>query len=182
MRLVYWLAAWLESRERHRLILDRERANRYLSRFYLIGSRGSRWFSAALHHFHRGDSDEHLHNHPWSWFVSIVLLGGYWEQTEDGWRYRRQFDIAFRFGRFFHRVELDPRAGDVWTLFIMGRKLGSWGFLTDRGVVDHDTYLAEDARKARARAATERLARDRRTADEVLIDELATDLAIEFKD
>jgi hypothetical protein len=167
MRLVHpperpWyerLAGWLDRHGRHRRILDRDGHSLYLSRYYLIGSADSRWFAVMLHRFHRGDSDPHRHNHPWAWWASYVVAGGYWEDLATGWRYRRPGDLAIAGGSKLHRVELDERAGDVWTIFIAGPRRSSWGFSTPSGIVDHDEYLSDDARRARERAETDRIER-----------------------
>lgn len=98
-----------------------------------------------LHKFLRSDDDRALHDHPWR-FVSIILRGGYIEQTETpekrmllqcrtsvlDWRspfWRRC--VAYRSATFRHRVIL-PRVKEVdvpcWTLFITGRIVREWGF------------------------------------------------------
>jgi len=51
----------------------------YLTRTTLFSIRG---FRVALHRFHRGDQDEDLHDHPWS-FWTFILRGGYFEETPD---------------------------------------------------------------------------------------------------
>jgi hypothetical protein len=39
----------------------------------------------------------------------------------------------------YHRIaEVRP---NTWTLFFTGKKIGSWGFLTEQGHVDHERYL-----------------------------------------
>ncbi len=39
----------------------------------------NRWH-LYLHHMHAPDADECLHDHPWPWGLSFILLGGYTEQ------------------------------------------------------------------------------------------------------
>lgn len=134
-----------------RVIYDVDGSTPYLSRYYLIGrprmADGSDPFSPTgeprpnaiypraglgvyLHHFHRGDKDRELHNHPWLWSLALILAGGYVEE-------RRQGDAVIKRtlgpGRInwishddYHRVELID--GDSWTLFIAGPKVSSWGF------------------------------------------------------
>src|SRR4051812_6696721 len=43
-------------------------------------------FRVVLHHMYESD-DDGLHDHPWSW-ASLILSGGYYEQTPEGefWR------------------------------------------------------------------------------------------------
>ncbi len=147
-----------------RVIYDRRGATPYLSRWYLVGTqpdttprgqihqqaeRHAEPWQLYLHRFHRGDDDTALHNHPWDWAVSWVLVGGYWEER----RVRRNFESGEAFDAAvtsdwhtdtverrevvpgslnvlradtFHRVDL--RDGDCWTLFLVGPKLSSWGF------------------------------------------------------
>ena len=110
----------------------------YLTRYYLFGADRA-WGNIFLHHFHSSDMDMapsgtfYLHNHPWPWSFSIILVGGYLEE-------RRQTDdtIAtktFTPGSFntlsdkdFHRVQLI--GPDGWSLFFTGwrSKNRSWGF------------------------------------------------------
>ncbi|MGN6103684.1 MAG: hypothetical protein ACTHU0_01140, partial [Kofleriaceae bacterium] len=40
-------------------------------------------FRPMLHRFHRPDVDQHLHNHPWKWAVSLILSGSYVEERFD---------------------------------------------------------------------------------------------------
>lgn len=102
-----------------------------------------------LHHIHRADHERDLHDHPWSWALSIVLRGSYDEQRlVDGdtvvVRRVRWFNLLR--GGDYHRItELH---GDVWTLFISGPNIKSWGFrVWDRATmtwqhVQHDDYFA----------------------------------------
>lgn len=48
----------------------------YLERWILLQCP---WFSIRLHKFHRSDEDV-MHDHPW-WFCSLILKGGYFEET-----------------------------------------------------------------------------------------------------
>lgn len=102
----------------------------YLTRYYLFGA-DRKWGNIFLHHFHSGDKDLELHNHPWSWSFGLILTGGYREE-------RRMADdnVAIRLvkpGKFnyitnkdFHRVELLEQ--DAWTIFVAGPRTQEWGF------------------------------------------------------
>lgn len=109
-----------------------------------------------LHHFHQGDGDRALHNHPWKWSLSIILKGSYTEE-----RIAREHPLSsarrtvtrkvrwFNLLRDtdFHRVaELH---GDVWTLFITGPRTQDWGFLEGGRVVPHEEYIARMRRDAK---------------------------------
>lgn len=102
----------------------------YLSRYTLraLDSGGM----VYLHHFHRGDADRELHNHPWAG-SSIILAGGYVEE-------RRGYGMSIERRTFhvgdtnvlepdtYHRVDLlDPTAG-CWSLFTTGPKVQTWHF------------------------------------------------------
>ena len=134
-----------------RVIYDGDGKSPYLSRYYitnrptmpdgsdpfnLLGDpkEGAVWrtanVSAYLHHFHRGDMDRELHNHPWAWGLSLILVGGYREERRVG---DRVVSRILKPGMLnwvghddFHRVDLLEK--DAWTLFIVGRKVSSWGF------------------------------------------------------
>lgn len=149
-RIVSWLASKLPA---PRVIQDGLGRQAYLSRYYLITSQrprmadgsepfdqwgnpreGVSWpdkpWALYLHHFHRSDVDRELHNHPWRWAVSFVLVGGYREERRSGMNvvYRTVRPGAFNVIREedFHRVDLLEE--DAWSLFLVGPKVKSWGF------------------------------------------------------
>ncbi len=141
-----------------RIIFDRAGRSPYLSRWYLLNSPtmpdgswpfdasggprdGIRWseerWGLYLHRFHRGDDDQELHNHPWRWALSLILVGGYWEERRvsnglpfPGYRVERRIVRPWTFNRIdaddFHRVDLLEE--DAWSLFFVGPKFQSWGF------------------------------------------------------
>lgn len=144
---------------RPRVIYDGSGKSPYLSRYYLHGRPtmpdGSEPFNAFgdplpdavwdktfgiyLHRFHRGDEDRELHNHPFAWSFSVILVGGYLEERrvfdefarpERMWnvekREVRPGQINFIGKNDFHRVDLID--GECWTLFVAGPKIGTWGF------------------------------------------------------
>lgn len=102
-----------------------------------------------LHHFHRPDVDQHLHNHPWSWTKSLVLSGAYVETrlvpNPDPLSAGGKVEIRV-VGRTnsltkddYHKVDL--LCGDVWTLFIVGPRVQDWGFLVEGEHVPWRKYL-----------------------------------------
>ena len=122
----------------------------YLLRFYLFGRAPNpksakeftdfkprlTWLPITfyLHRFYRADDERALHNHPWSWSLSLILSGGYEEER------RGKPNRLVRAGRFnwishksFHRLE--RLLGTTWSLFIAGPKVSSWGFLRGDGSV-----------------------------------------------
>lgn len=129
----------------------------YLTRYFLFRRRGPttegmehdgpppKW-GLYLHHFHRGDLDRELHNHPWAWAYSLVLKNGYSEERRGaahGNRFyprcafpgccdkvTRRIVRPWTLNRIsandFHRVDLP--FGEAWTLFLVGPVVQSWGF------------------------------------------------------
>lgn len=131
-----------------RVIYDREGGSPYLSRWYLLGAKPDEdaklkgqvvfketWasrlpFNVYLHRFHRSDDDGALHSHPWTWAVSLVLVGGYGEERRQGdqviTRTVLPMTINFLRGDDFHRVDLIEH--DAWSLFVVGPKASTWYF------------------------------------------------------
>ena len=109
----------------------------YLLRWWVIPQ--NMFLNVYLHRFMRSD-EVVLHDHPW-WNVSIILRGGYWEhlpvdeakqKTKRHWRW--PFIPYLRKATAAHRIELDlPFSGPVWTLFITGPKIRTWGFWCPKG-------------------------------------------------
>lgn len=141
------------------------RENPYLLRWWLIPR--NPLFNVYLHKFLRDDDDRALHDHPWFW-CSIILRGDYVEVTERAGvtirthRVRGSARCASPWRA--HRIELFPWwLGDdnghmpqtpaeennmrapVWTLFITGPRLRSWGFhCPERGWVPWQEFTATD--------------------------------------
>jgi hypothetical protein len=101
--------------------------NTYMTRYTLLGQRAAgAGYAVYLHHFHRGDWDDALHDHPWS-FVSVILSGGYYEQTERHTRWYGPGRMLVRPAEWRHRTILPP-GREAWTLILRGRKRRSWFF------------------------------------------------------
>lgn len=144
-----------------RVIFDRSGRKPYLSRFYLRGAPsmpdGSspynetgnpkpeavypRGVGIYLHRFHQDDEAGPLHSHPFSWMVSLILLGGYREERMTSEvnasadqqlvrcierREYRPGDLNVMTSDTFHRVDL--LEGEAWSLFIVGDRTADWGF------------------------------------------------------
>lgn len=110
----------------------------YLTRYYLFGA-DRKWGNIFLHHFHSSDKDMapsgtyYLHNHPWPWSFSIILVGGYVEERrrpDDALEERTYLpgSINMLTDKDFHRVDLIGKDG--WSLFFTGWRSDkrSWGF------------------------------------------------------
>ena len=131
---------------RFRIINDRMDREPYLERYYLfLKERTTFPFNIFLHRFLKSDPDV-LHNHPWS-YRSIILFGGYWEHKLDGVFWRGPLSYIYAPANTYHRVELDEQNPYCWTLFMPGPKQQSWGFLTEKGHIDNETYLADKKRE-----------------------------------
>lgn len=96
--------------------------------------------SIRVHHILRPDEDRDLHDHPWN-ARTVILAGWYDEEREGGVNARRCVGdtASLAFGEY-HRIN-DVSDGGVVTLFITGRKRGTWGFKVDGQKVPYRTYL-----------------------------------------
>lgn len=121
-RFLYWLTSKLPARA-----ISGDRGEPYLERYYLFGLFRVR---AYIHRFVASDPDRGLHDHPWGWSVSLLLVGEYREIRHG--MMRRLLPGFFNLirGKDFHRILLDPDE-EVWTLFIHGPRVKGWGFLRD---------------------------------------------------
>jgi hypothetical protein len=126
----------------------------YLSRYSVFkqGPSGTNGRRVYLHHF-MSEDDVGLHDHPFKWAFSVVLLGSYVEDTPDDPRHVKWFNFI-RPAKYHRITRLVPsRWGvrGVWTLFVAGPlarnddgSLRGWGFLVPgRGHVPHKRYIKE---------------------------------------
>lgn len=103
------------------------------------------WFGIRLHGIVLPDQRQPLHNHPFAWWWSFVISGGYIEtRREPGGPL--EFRVYAPCGKngmrgpaTFHRIEtVRPR---TWTLFVHGKRIARWGFqMPDGTYVDADDY------------------------------------------
>lgn len=108
----------------------------YLTRYKLFVTR---WFGIYLHEIHRSDEDRALHDHPWD-FTSIILWGGYFEETPSGIKDHGVFSIIRHKAEDAHKLTLKKK---TWTLVFRGRNRRHWGFYAETGWVHHLDYLKE---------------------------------------
>jgi hypothetical protein len=131
----------------------------YMDRLWLFNpynrdTRRARWawipFSIRIHHILRADKGRDHHDHPWN--ARTCILSDWYDETRLEWvgsdaslrqievRRRRQAgDTAtIDFGEY-HTITAVPPGG-VWTLFIMGRYRGNWGFLVEGQKVPYQEY------------------------------------------
>lgn len=117
-RILYRIASRLPAR----MISDNGRP--YLERYFVASGLG---VTVYLHRFVDSDPARGLHDHPWPWAFSVLLLGHYWELTRQGGRRVRWFNWLA--GDSFHMVVIDR---PVWSLFVhRSKRTKGWGFLRD---------------------------------------------------
>lgn len=131
----------------------------YLERYFVC-----QWFgvNVYLHRFLSSDTERHLHNHPWGWGGSVVLSGGYDEESVLDLCPRMPGGAISRLRRvnWFNRVDgnhfhrISNAAPNTWTLFIHGPRQWAtrpdgvpvrkgWGFLENCKFVEYPS-AAED--------------------------------------
>jgi hypothetical protein len=138
----------------------------YLRRWFVIPRNPV--FNIYLHQFLRSDDDRALHDHPWLFNASVMLLGQYLEHTiKDGGvevvSKPQTGDWKFRWGPAPHRVELFHAGfatgnGKVcaignplscWTVFITGPRVREWGFhCPQSGWIHWKAFTARDDKGA----------------------------------
>lgn len=116
----------------------------YLKRWFVVPR--NRWFNIYLHKFCRSDDDRALHDHPWM-NVSILLRGSYIEhmpgvaaKLRKPWRPWTPWRLPMRRATQLHRVELIGGA-PVWTLFLTGPKVRTWGFQCPKGWIPWTEFV-----------------------------------------
>ncbi len=145
-RFLIWIGETFSHRKK-RIFNDPCGLGPYMTRYYLIGKRESK-YALMLHQFHRSDMDRDLHDHPWP-FWSLILMGGYYEWTPDsdpnyGAMHMKKWygplSLLRRPANWIHRVALPRYHSPVWTLVLRGRYERKWGFHTASGFVAWDEY------------------------------------------
>ena len=134
---------------RRRVITERDSDVPYLIRYYLfLRDRKNFPFNITLHKVLVSDEPT-LHDHPWS-YATLILKGGYYENTPDGRFWRGPGHFRYRKASDLHYLELekDKDGNEIpcWSLFFMGRKAGAWGFLKNGIWVHNKDYLARGAK------------------------------------
>jgi hypothetical protein len=134
---------------RRRVITERDSDIPYLVRYYVfLKDRKSFPFNITLHKVLLSDEPT-LHDHPWS-YATLILKGGYWENTPEGRFWRGPGHFRYRKASDLHYLELakDADGNEIpcWSLFFMGRKAGAWGFIKNGIWVHNKDYLARGAK------------------------------------
>ncbi len=131
-------------KDRKRIIYNRNNSQEYLIRYYLfLKDRKDFPFNVTLHKVMMSD-EPILHSHPWNW-GAIILKGGYWEHTPEGKYWRGPGSIRFRKAEDLHYLELakDKNGNNIpcWSIFFMGKKVDTWGFLVDGKIIESEEFL-----------------------------------------
>lgn len=137
-----------------KMITERHSSEPYLERISLIKIPGL--FQLAIHHFWKSDDDGGLHDHPWLFWGSLILEGGYDEHLPGG-KIAKRAPGALRLRHAWtqHRIVIPEDGSEVWTIFMMGPKIRAWGFIPDttRIWMHWRPYLEMRAAEGRLRAA-----------------------------
>ena len=139
----------LEKLGRKRVITDRDGKVPYLIRYYLFLKERKRFpFNITLHKVLVSDEPT-LHDHPWS-YATLILKGGYWENTPEGRFWRGPGHFRYRSASDLHWLELEKddegKETPCWSLFFMGKKATDWGFVKDGKWIHNEQYLARGAK------------------------------------
>lgn len=95
-----------------------------------------RSFNIVLHKICQSDPAD-LHDHPYDYFT-IILWGGYWEETDKGIYWRGPGYFSFRRAEDYHRLIVKK---PCWTLFTHFKCRRPWGFLFKNKWMDHKEYI-----------------------------------------
>ena len=109
----------------------------YLTRYYLWGNGSGNGLEVYLHILHQEDEGRWCHNHPWKWFLSIILKGQYTQEvirpfsSDKGRKDQKlRFFNLFRNADSYHTItQVSP--GGTWTLVVVPKKTASsqpWGY------------------------------------------------------
>lgn len=159
-KLLMWITGKLPAR-----FIDSD-GKPYLERYYVCTLPfGHRIF---IHRFVASDPDRGLHDHPWKWALSFIMLGGYTElnllKRADGTEVvteveRKPGRFNLIFGKDFHRVLVAHKAEKataVWTLFLHGPRSKGWGFIDYELELNDKKTVATITRQQYHEAATPR--------------------------
>jgi hypothetical protein len=147
--MMTFLSKFMDKLGRRRVITERDSDIPYLIRYYVFLKDRKRFpFNITLHKVLLSDEPT-LHDHPWS-YATLILKGGYWENTPEGRFWRGPGHFRYRRASDLHYLELERDEHDneipCWSLFFMGQKAAEWGFLKDGEWIHNEQYLARGAK------------------------------------
>jgi hypothetical protein len=117
---------------RHYLAFNEEEKDRHLN-----AQENKKPWNAFIHKICKSDPTD-LHDHPWDYFT-LILRGGYWEETPNGMFWRGPGYFTFRKAKALHRLII--KDGPCWTFFIHFKKIRDWGFVYRGSWMDHEKYI-----------------------------------------
>lgn len=136
----------------------------YMERFIVKQRHDEGSGHIRLHHIVTKDWDDHLHDHPFS-FWSFVLTGGYLElrpvirnpcfiKDDDGkileeCRVTQRYAGALDYRHACDRHKIVRVEPNTWTLVFAGPLRQWWGFYTPKGKVHHRHYESAHSESAR---------------------------------
>ena len=105
----------------------------YLTRWMIRGDGSGESWEVYIHRLHRIDVSRFLHNHPWLWFLAIVLAGRYRQDTINSRvgkpRSERVNWFNLLVGQHQYHAIRELSEGGAWTLMITPPRNGHmWGF------------------------------------------------------
>lgn len=138
-------------------LVDEKTGSTYMERYWFFNSYEQTardkpkvsWLpSIRIHHIKRPDLDRNMHDHPWD-ARTVILRGWYVEEREakcpgcgrevDTFIRNRGDTAKIGFGEFHNITHVSP--GGVWTMFIMSKYRGVWGFKVNGVKVPWRKYL-----------------------------------------
>lgn len=102
------------------------------------------WLRIYVHQILVSDYDAHMHDHPWH-FESRIMSGSYREDCSLYPDYdvvwSREYtagDTIKHHAQDVHKLTLTSK--EVWTFVITWGRPRVWGYQTEQGWIDHETY------------------------------------------
>lgn len=116
----------------------------YLRRLRMIQTP---WFGLYLHFIYEPDTDQHPHDHPWT-FWSFIVRGEYCEERHERMAHRDWYmERKFHTARSLHKFALDwahrityIAPGTITLVAVGPRSRPNWGFWTSDGKVPWQAY------------------------------------------
>lgn len=129
-----WLLICLVANTKKRTI--KRQGKNYLIRFTIIKTKS---FSLKIHKALMSDP-ANLHDHPWN-YISLILWGGYYEETKGGRRkWYRPLSLLIRNANNPHRLII-PHNRYCISLILTFKRKREWGFVDSEGKWQHNKEL-----------------------------------------
>ncbi len=106
------------------------------------------WFSVLIHWIMEPDDSRYFHDHPWTWFTSWVLKGGYSEEFHKSERHFYDLHLPPLYNVYrqwsWHAVRMESAHriielfGPTVTLVFTGKRVRKFRFWLPQGPMDYD--------------------------------------------